>query len=243
MQEVRTETYENVAHIYEHLMRYVKYDKWAEYIHSLSKDYTTSKSRVLELACGNGNLSAYLKKYYSNIVISDKSLTMLNENDNSSLRKVCCDMLSLSFKTKFDLIFSTFDSINYLKTQKALLTLFNEINNILDAEGIFTFDASLERNSKKHVEIPVRRGTYEGIKYVQRTEYNTKNRIHKNIFRMRLKDGKIYKEVHEQKIYPFETYFKLLEKSKMRVVECYDAFTFDNANSNMERVQFLVRKY
>ncbi len=243
MQEIKTKTYENVAQIYDHLMRHVRYDKWAEYIHSLSKDYTTSKSRVLELACGNGNLSTYLKKHYSNIVISDKSFSMLNGSNNTTTSKVCCDMLSLPFKTKFDLIFSTFDSINYLKTQKALITLFNEIYNILDANGIFTFDASLERNSKKHVEIPVRRGTYEGIRYVQRTEYNTKNRIHKNIFRIKLKDGSIHKEIHEQKIHPFDTYFKLLEKSKMRVVECYDAFTFNNANSTMERVQFLVRKY
>lgn len=223
-------------------MRYVKYDKWADYIYSLSKDDIIKNSKVLELAGGNGNLSTYLKKYFNNILVSDKSFPMLNQSENE-IPKVCCDMLSLPFKEKFDLIFSTFDSINYLTSQKALSKLFSEINCILAPGGIFTFDASLEKNSLKHVRIPVRRGTYEGIKYVQRTDYNFKNRIHRNIFRIQLKDGSIYKEIHKQKIYSFDTYFKLLEKAKMRVEECYDAFTFNDANPQMERVQFLVRKY
>ena len=38
-------------------------------------------------------------------------------------------------------------------------------------------------------------------------------------------------------------YFDLIEQSKLYVVECFDAFTFDDAKANSKRVQFVVKKF
>jgi len=48
-------------------------------------------------------------------------------------------------------------------------------------------------------------------------------------------------EIHKQKIYKFEDYFEIIAKAGMYVVECLDAFTFNNGNQHSERVQFIVK--
>jgi SAM-dependent methyltransferase len=235
--------YSKLAPVYDHLMRFVKYDKWAEYLHSLTKVYLPVNPIILELASGKGKLASFLFKYYKNITITDKSFEMLSQSKNKQLKKVCCNMMYLPFNNKFDFIFSTFDSVNYLTSKKLLLLLFSEIRRILNDQGIFAFDVSLEKNSYKHVKIPIREGSYNGVSYIQKTSYDNSKKIHKNIFEIKLADSKVYREVHRQKIYPFELYFELAEKAKLYVMECYNAFTFTKATRNMERVQFLVRKY
>lgn len=48
-------------------------------------------------------------------------------------------------------------------------------------------------------------------------------------------------ENHRQKIYPFEEYFRAIDKAGLYVAECFDAFTFNKANAECERVQFVVK--
>ena len=150
-------------------------------------------------------------------------------------------MTMLPFKSKFDLIYSTFDSVNYLTSKKSLLNLFKGIKEILKDDGIFTFDVSLERNSLLHVEKPVRKGSCCGISFVHNTSYNKKMRIHKNIFKIKIEND-IFTEVHKQKIYPFELYFDLIDSAGLYVVECMETFSFIKASADSERVQFIVKK-
>ena len=120
------------------------------------------------------------------------------------------------------------------------MLLFKDIKRILKDGAIFTFDVSLEPNSLKHVKEPFRSGEYNGIRFVQKSRYNPKSRIHKNIFRMEFKD-RVYTETHKQKIYPFVEYFELISKAGLNVMECFEAFSFKDGNAGSERVQFLVR--
>jgi ubiquinone/menaquinone biosynthesis C-methylase UbiE len=237
------DNYNKLAHVYEHLMRLVRYDKWADYLYELSKDYLTDNPKTLELACGKGNLAEFISKYYNDIIITDKSFQMLYKSKYETFKKICCDMTSLPFNSKFDFIFSTFDSINYLTSKKSLLVLFSEVRRVLADNGLFTFDVSLENNSYKHIKTPIRKGNYNGVSYLQKTSYDNNKKIHKNIFEIKFNNSEVYKEIHTQKIYPFEIYFQLLEQAKLYVIGCYDAFTFIKAKASMERVQFLVRKY
>lgn len=120
--------------------------------------------------------------------------------------------------------------------------MFKEIYDLLDDKGIFTFDVSLEKNSLNHSKEAERYGECKGIKFKQRSEYNKKTRIHKNIFIIEMEDNKVFKEVHRQKIFLFETYFELIEQSGLSVLECLKAFTYKHGNPNSERVQFILRK-
>jgi hypothetical protein len=60
---------------------------------------------------------------------------------------------------------------------------------------------------------------------------------------MKLKfDEETYIEEHIQRIYEFEEYFVFAEEAGLRVIDCFDCFTFDDAKRNSERVQFVMGK-
>lgn len=235
-----TDPYKNVAHIYNHLMRKVRYDYWADYIYSITNHLIVSKPKVLELAAGNCRLAESLSAYYPKYIAADISFSMLEQAKRSSLRKICCDMKLIPFNCKFDLIISAFDSINYLITKKDLSALFNEIKRVLADKGVFTFDVSLEANSYKHIRTPTRVGTYKGWKYKQETKYDPSKRIHQNIFSITDLNGKVFNEMHLQKVFSFETYFQLIENAGLEVRECYEAFTYKDGTANSPRVQFIL---
>ena len=48
--------------------------------------------------------------------------------------------------------------------------------------------------------------------------------------------------MHEQKIYDFETYFDLIFRAGLYVVDCFETFTFKIGNADSDRIQFILKK-
>lgn len=237
----QTDPYLHVSNIYAHLMDFISYKWWAKYLYSITKNKLIKNPRVLELAAGNGSLANHLTKIYKNYIVTDISLNMLKHNDGNG-SKICCDMIAIPFKTKFDLIFSSFDSINYLMSKQKVLQHFKQVKNILSDDGIFTFDAALESNSYKHQKTSLNKGRTKGFKFIRKSIFNPKSKIHKNIFTITYPNGKVFSETHTQKIYSFDTYFELAEKSGLYVVNCYKAFSFTKGKASSDRVQFIMKR-
>ena len=233
-------TYSTIAEIYPHMMRSIDYKQWADYILELSGELEIKKPFALELAAGTCSLSKFLWKKMK-LISSDYSHPMLRKGEET-LQRVCCDMTLLPFKNKFDFIFSTFDSVNYLATKEKFLKYLRTASGCLKDEGLFLFDVSLENNSKKFERYLNRRGKVNGITYQQRSLYNPSSRIHYNHFHLTFDDGRTVEEMHKQKIYRFEEYFDFIDKSDFYVHKCYKAFTFKNADPETERAQFILKK-
>lgn len=236
------DNYKYVSDIYDQLMKKVDYKFWAKYIKKLSSLYVGKNSHVLEVAAGKCNLAEYLVNSFDYYVACDISISMLKKSEIQTLDKVCCDMTMLPFKKNFDLIICAFDSINYLINKKSVIEFFIAVRNILSDDGVFLFDAALEKNSYKHEKYAVKKGKQDGIMFKRQSLYLHKSRIHKNIFEIIYPDGSKMREVHRQKIYPLEFYFELLDKCGLYVVECFNAFTFRNCKSNDLRAQFVVKR-
>ncbi len=234
--------YTHLALIYSHLMRYIDYDKWGDYIIELSKELKVEKIYALEIACGIGRLAERLKKQFDLYLATDLSLAMLNQFKCKYVYRVACEMTALPFKKKFNFIFSAFDSVNYLTSKEKLIKLFNEVDLTLSNEGIFTFDVSLKNNSIKYQRYLNRSGQINGIHYKQISKYDEVKKIHYNIFDLDLGNGNKVREIHRQKIYDFEDYFKIIDKTNFYVSHCYEAFSFQDANAESERAQFILRK-
>ena len=239
---MKDKAYDKVAIIYNDLMSPVNYNLWTDYILDIAAEQIDTHSKVLELASGTCQMAELFSKQYKNIIATDISLAMLKSNHNNNLNKICCDMSMLPFNTSFDFIFCTFDSINYLLNQKQLRKLFAEVYSLLSLDGIFTFDVSLELNSLKFIEGSISKREYAGYNYERVSRYNNRRRIHYNYFYIRSASGKKIREVHKQKIYDINVYYKLAEKTGFRISEVYDCFTFDDVTSKSERAQFILRK-
>lgn len=235
-------SYSYLSLIYSHLMRFINYKDWAKYLAAISKEIPKEKIAVLEIACGNGALSKNLRSKFKNYLVSDLSFDMLQSFKHKFSKKIVCDMTALPFKNKYDFIFSAFDSINYLLKPERFIKMLQEVSCVISADGIFTFDVSLEKNSLKYQRYLNRAGKVDGLKYRQRSYFNQKSRIHYNHFEITLANGEKVEEIHKQKIYRFEDYFTMIESSDWYVYQCLNAFTFDNANSETERAQFVLKK-
>lgn len=239
---MKVKSYEQVSAIYDGLMKKLDYTSWAKYILLIAKDNVHVEAGFLELGAGNCKMAKILSKKYRNYYASDISLSMLRSGDTNNTTKICCDMTLLPFKEKFDFVFSTFDSVNYILKQKSLKSLFTEVDYLLREDGIFTFDVSLEKNSLNFTTGKSTEGQHNGFHYKMFSKYNKLSRIHYNNFYIWNELGVKFKEVHKEKIYPINTYFKLAEKAGLHVESCYDCFTFKNVNQKSERAQFIMRK-
>lgn len=223
-------------------MRKIDYKGWAEYLLDIMDYYELTVKSSLELAAGNCKMTDYLLHELPGLIATDLSFPMLDQNDNNQLAKVACDMTRLPFKTKFDYIICIFDSVNYLQDKYSLEAFFNEASKVLSDKGFLTFDVSLEKNSKKNVKHLNRRGKFEGIKYRQTSEYFSDNAVHINKFEIELPDGSAIEEIHSQKIFNFTDYFEVIDNTNLYVSDCFNFFTFKDADPDCERVQFVLGK-
>ena len=239
---VTVSNYSAIAEIYPHIMRSIDYKEWADYIYQISKEVKKKNISVLELAGGTGHIASNLSDRIKRIITSDLSFSMLSRQKKSQLLKICCDMKSLPFKKKFDFIFSTFDSVNYINKKENIIKLLDGVSNCLTDNGIYSFDVSLEKNSLKYEKYLNRRGKVNGVVFQQRSFFDKRTRIHYNHFELTLANGKKVEEIHKQKIYSFEDYFNFIDNSDFYVHKCYKAFTFENANADTERAQFILKK-
>jgi SAM-dependent methyltransferase len=239
---MKVKPYEQVSAIYDGLMKKLDYDSWSKYILLIAKENVHDKAKFLELGAGNCKMAKILSEKYKNYYASDISLSMLRSSDKNNLKKICCNMTSLPFKEKFGFVFSAFDSVNYIMKRKSLQNLFKEINYLLEEDGVFTFDASLETNSLNFIISKSTEGRHNDYQYRMSSKYNKRSRIHSNHFYIRDEFGNEFKELHKEKIYNIDTYFKLAEKAGLYTEACYDCFSFKDVKKNSQRAQFVMRK-
>jgi SAM-dependent methyltransferase len=238
----KAEKYSALAQVYSHLMRKVTYDKWAEYLTDLIDPFYDETASVLEIAGGNGSLANHLSINYKNYILTDLSIEMLKSNLNNRIKSITCDMIQLPFKRKFDVVVCTFDSVNYILSKKKLAKLFTEVYNVLNENGIFLFDISLEKNSRRHASKKYRPAKFKQIQYEQNSYFIESKRLHVNDFKITLPDGKVFNEKHYQKIFRLNDYFYAIEKAKLYVCDCYENFGNRIGKETSPRVQFVVRK-
>ncbi|MFI5236907.1 MAG: class I SAM-dependent DNA methyltransferase [Ignavibacteriales bacterium] len=239
---MKVKPYEKVAEVYDGLMKKVDYQTWAKYLLVIAEENIPHNAKILELGAGNGKMAEIFLKKYKNYFVSDISLPMLKNSSNSHLRKICCDMSAIPITAKFDFIFSAFDGVNYILKQKSLFNLFSEVYRLLTDDGIFTFDVSLERNSMNITFSDFIEGNHNGFWFQKISKYNKHSRIHYNKFYISDETGFKYKEVHKEKIYKIDTYFRLAEKVGLYTEHCFDCFSFKDVSEKSYRAQFVMRK-
>ena len=222
-------------------MKSVDYKFWANYLKEIHNTLGSKSDFALEIGCGTGKLSNYMDGEFLKLYLTDISIEMLKVS-KSKYPKICCDMKYLPFNKKFDFVFSTFDSINYIIDNKELINFFKGISRNLNVNGYFSFDVSLKHNSIKHLKELNRKGTYKKIEYVQISEFSEKTSLHTNRIKLRTPEGLFFEEIHIQKIYDFYYYFDVLENSDLYVVECFNAFDFTDGTPDSDRLQFIVKR-
>lgn len=251
----KAEIYSVLAELYDTLMADVDYEMWADFIDEVIQTHHPDPIDVLELACGTGAISlnlANLEEY--NLTATDQSAAMVKK----AQQKADAEQADILFKTldftdinsaeRYDIIFSVFDSVNYLHSKKEILKMLDGCWNILNSGGLLIFDFSTPQNSLEAVDyLNNEEGSFGNYRYFRESRYEPAENFHFNEFEIdkMADDGKTvlesYHEIHKQRIYSLKEMLSILDQTSYHLVAKYEGFDLVDADENSTRVTMVLR--
>lgn len=206
--------------------------------------YNHKAKAVLELGTGNGNvLINFPGKYELYGLDIEKKYVELTRQKLPKAHLWTSSMHNFKINKKFDVIFSVFDSINFLKDINQWKETFENVYNHLNEKGLFIFDMYTEKVLKNNKGKPASfwsekfgfasdEGIVEGnnlkweFKIFERTKKNNYQlhnfEFNERIFPARLVESKLKK------------YFNILEKK--------DWENMGNVNEKSLRILYVLRR-
>lgn len=242
--------YKEFAHIYDKLLYGdIDYKAWSNKIIDICDELKIKKDSYLDLACGTGNMTKEIGKFFNNIWAVDMSSEMLCEaeaklrNEKIKAKFVCQDICNLNLNTKFNLVTCILDSTNYiLELENLKQYLLGVYNHLMDG-GIFIFDINSYYKLTNVLGNNLFNYDDDNIVYIW------ENVLYKNIVNMYLtffiKDGEVYRrfdEHHIERAYKEETIDELLLGLGYKIIKKLDNYGYESINANTERIAYIVQK-
>jgi 2-polyprenyl-3-methyl-5-hydroxy-6-metoxy-1,4-benzoquinol methylase len=183
-----------------------------------------TRARILDLACGTGNLAIELAKRGHEVHGIDNSgemIALARQKAASSLEVAfdVRDMARLSVGATYHLVTCTFDSLNYLVSPDAVARTLSRVWEVLVEGGLFVFDSNTQRHYLRCAGDSWARDL-GGERFLQKTHYDGKTRMARTVFEF--SDGK--QEIHCQRPYGLEDIEPLLTEAGFRVCEVLAGF-------------------
>ena len=237
------------AKIYDDIMKYVPYDFWYSYLNELINYYDIRVNKVLDLACGTGNMSIRFARDYKRVLGIDISGEMLkiargkvSNKRKKNIEFIKSDIRSFDLSQKVDLVFSVFDSLNYILSKSDMGKVFNHVYRNLNNDGIFIFDLN---TIKRLMSIEPGTSMFTGDNYTCFWKDIVKPEAKK--WRVKLKihfddSDDYYEEVHEETGYPLSEVREILMRTGFEYVKIFRAYTFEKGSEKDNRVYFVVLK-
>ena len=250
--------YETLANIYDHVMQHVDYRNWAMYIKSILARFESRPQRVVDLACGTGNLTFELARLGYDVVGIDRSPAMIaaarqkavapqsTDASGAAPAFLVGDLTALSdigSLEPFDTAVCAYDSFNYLLTTTAVLRACDQVFRILQPDSLFIFDVCTERNSLRYFDDVHDAGEGPGFSYKRHSYYDRTKNLQYNHFAIELATVTgVFEETHTQHIYPWSNLELMLETCPFELLGAYSGFTFNKGSARSDRVHFVLRR-
>ncbi|MBU5439066.1 class I SAM-dependent methyltransferase [Tissierella sp. MSJ-40] len=243
--------YNKFATLYDELMTDFDYENWFIYIKKILEKFNKNPHKVLEMACGTGNLSYYLAKEGYQLTCFDFSSDMLTIAYDKlykfkNLKLLNQNMINFKINNVFDCIISICDSINYITDEKDLLDTFINVRNHLEEGGIFIFDI----NSYYKLKYIIGNNTFvedrEDVFYTWQNYFDEENNICEFYLTFFMnEDGENYirfDEEHKERAYEINEVVELLTQAGFREIDFFEGFSFKKPYSKSERINFIAIK-
>jgi len=240
-------TYSTFAKYYDKYMEHVDYDMWTELLlTTYTKRHKHNPAKILELACGTGNIASRFVAKGLDIDASDFSAEMLKiaAGKPNSANYFRADMLDPIAKESYNLMLLVFDSINYLMEKEQILALLKNAHQGLKEKGMFIFDVSTLNNCEDYFDGFVNLEDRPKEYLIHQSEFDGEKNIQKSHLTFFLKQGfqfKRYDEVHQQKIYPTSELVHLIKQSGFKLHAIHS--TESRKNLILSKYQTLDNKY
>ncbi len=244
----------DVAPVYDLLMTGVPYEDWVAYLKRLLGVRNAHPKRVLDLACGTGNVSALLAAEGYNVVGVDIAEAMIVEARRKAaaadqqIEYLVQDAAVLDLgEQRFDLCISLFDSLNYITDPKRLGMAMIRIAHHLPSGALFIFDVNTDFALKnKFFDQDNMAHPEERLMYDWDSAYDSDTRL----CRVDMKfwylgdDGvrRRFDESHLQFAYKKEELVDMLVMAGFTEIGIYQAYTMRQPTKTADRWYFVAKR-
>ncbi|WP_370829994.1 class I SAM-dependent methyltransferase [Clostridium sp.] len=242
--------YGEFAKIYDELINEdINYDEMVERILEICNLYNVELNDYLDIACGTGNVTIRIAKYFKNIYGVDLSEDMLREafdkfkESRIKGKIICQDMTELSLNKEFDLITSVLDSTNYITDLNDLKNYFNGVYNHLKANGLFIFDVNSYYKLSEILGNNIYTYSEEDVFYTWENVFE--DSLLSMFLTFFVKKGDLYErfeEEHLERAYTEKELEQELKKANLEVIAKFDGYTENYVQANTERIVYVIRK-
>ncbi len=222
------------------------YDDISALISSVLYSFDISQGKILDLACGTGEIT----KRFCELGFDMTGLD-LSENMLLKARKKCDaefvkgDMTNFSFEGKFSAVICTLDSINHLESMDKIKKAFDSVYKCLDDIGLFIFDMN---SIYKHREILSDNSyVYEDSNYflTWRNEYDEELSRVKIVLDLFSREGNGYKRESESFFeydYALRDICSALKESGFSVIDISGEYDMEEIKDDTERYFIIAGK-
>ncbi len=240
--------YEGLAKIYDMMMAGVDYEAWADYVLDSAAAADCYPKTALDLACGTGSTTLPLARRGLQMSGVDLAPAMLKiAADKTAAAGLNIDyyeknMLSLDFDSRFDMVVSFQDGINYLTKPGDFRKLAAEVSRVLNPGGVFIFDLNLvDKYSDSETTVV----DLDDIYMVYENHYDQASRIWHIKVNGFLPEGDLYRrfvEVHEEKNHSIEEVRESLEANDLGIYALWRMFTHEPPREDANRVLVVAKR-
>lgn len=237
-------------------MRHVNYKRWALYIGELFKLAENGRIvRVLELACGTGNMLAELAQAGYQVFGMDLSLAMVQQaagrlskrptaNGKRQDHFWCGDMKSFAVASPVDAVICLYDSFNYCVEPEGARGLLQRAAAAVRPGGLFIFDVCTEHNCRRHFLNYYERASYLEVSYIRHAYFKPRRKIQVNEFFITdtFRRGPAVRERHEQRIYSLQEIYGMIDPQQWTVAGCFDGMSRRPGSEKSDRVHLVLRR-
>jgi SAM-dependent methyltransferase len=239
---------------YDELMRDVPYEAWTEYVRLLFEIAQVKPQKILDCACGTGNISFALAAYNYDVTGMDLSAGMIARaqakldglNTPLPLNFLRADLTNFQLDQIFDAATCLYDSFNYILNPEELAAAFACIAAHIRRDGVFVFDMNTPWAFEANLFTQQNRNPKHNLHYHWHADYDKSTHICEvqMQFERKGQDGDIQRfgEVHRERAYEMENVLEMLARSGWNNVRAYDAYTLNPPHKKSERWYFLAKR-
>lgn len=246
-------SYERFAYVYDELMKDAPYDKWLIILTAKLEQYSVQGKRLLDLACGTGELTVELAKHgfeVSGVDLSDEMLLIAQEkaeNQGVSISFYQQNMAELEGLGLFDCVTIFCDSLNYLQSENDVVCTFKRVYDHLNTNGLFLFDIHSIYKIEKIFADHTFAVNDEEVSYIWNCFPGEEPYSVEHDLSFFVKDDQSglydrFDEFHYQRTYSVSQYTEWLKQAGFEVLEVLADIEDKPVQEQTERILFVVRK-